>query len=361
MAALREKLGAIFPPAREAEIAHAWSGVLGVARDWCVTVGADRRHGLAWAGGYVGEGVAAANLAGRTLRDLLLDVDSPITRSPWVGGAPRSWEPEPLRGRASGALCAVSPCRQRGAAPRATLPGGGGARCSHRARLTNSIDGHGLPTLIYERNDRVARITFNRPEHLDTIVPPMPDELQEAVEQAVADEQVRVIVLRGAGRAFCAGFDFGEGFHHWDEMLTTDGRWDPGKDFIGATTASLGPVPKFMSLWRAPKPVIAQVHGWCVGGGSDMALCADLVIASEDARIGTPYSRAWGCYLSGMWLYRLGLTKAKEYALTGKPLSGLEAVEAGLINAAVPFSELEATVAREADRLAGLPRDSWRR
>src|ERR1700722_4915732 len=114
-------------------------------------------------------------------------------------------------------------------------------------------------TLIYERNERVARITFNRPERLNTIVPPMPDELQEAVEQAVADERVRVIVLRGAGRAFCAGFDFGEGFHHWDEMLTTNGRWDPGKDFIGAGAG--GPTQKFMSIWRTPKPVIAQVHG----------------------------------------------------------------------------------------------------
>ena len=66
-----------------------------------------------------------------------------------------------------------------------------------------------------------------------------------------------------------------------------------------------------MSLWRSPKPVIAQVHGWCVGGGSDMALCADLVIASEDARIGTSYSRMWGCYLTGMWLYRLGLTQGQ--------------------------------------------------
>ena len=92
-----------------------------------------------------------------------------------------------------------------------------------------------------------------------------------------------------------------------------------------------------MSIWRTPKPVIAQVHGWCVGGGSDMALCADLIIASEDAQIGTPYSRIWGCYLSGMWLYRLGLTKAKEHALTGKPLSGREAADVELINAAVPF------------------------
>ncbi len=97
VAALTDKLGAMFPPAREAELTHAWSGVLGVARDWCVTVGADRRNGLAWAGGYVGEGVAASNLAGRTLRDLVLGEDSPITRSPWVGGARRSWEPEPLR------------------------------------------------------------------------------------------------------------------------------------------------------------------------------------------------------------------------------------------------------------------------
>ena len=110
-----------------------------------------------------------------------------------------------------------------------------------------------------------------------------------------------------------------------------------------------------MSIWRTAKPVIAQVHGWCVGGGSDMALCADLVIASEDAQIGTPYSRIWGCYLSGMWLYRLGLTKAKEHALTGRPLSGREAAEVELINAAVPFERLEAAVADQAQQLASIP------
>ena len=149
-----------------------------------------------------------------------------------------------------------------------------------------------------------------------------------------------MIVLRGAGRSFCAGYDFAGGFHHWDESLTTDGRWDPGKDFALAASP-YGPTQRFMSMWRTPKPVIAQVHGWCVGGGSDMALCADLIIASEDAQIGTPYSRVWGCYLSGMWLYRLGLTKAKEHALTGKPLSGREAADVELINAAVPFEDLE--------------------
>jgi enoyl-CoA hydratase len=86
-----------------------------------------------------------------------------------------------------------------------------------------------------------------------------------------------------------------------------------------------------------------------------MALCADLVIASDDARIGTPYSRMWGCYLTGMWLYRLGLTRAKEYALTGRPLSGVEAAEAGLINRSVPFAGLEAEVGAEAARLAAIP------
>jgi enoyl-CoA hydratase len=210
-------------------------------------------------------------------------------------------------------------------------------------------------TLLYGEADAVATITLNRPDSLNTIVPPMPEEVEAAVERAVRDEAVKVIVVRGAGRAFCAGYDFGDGFHHWDEALATDGEWDPGKDFVAATAPALAPTQKLMSIWRAPKPVIAQVHGWCVGGGSDFALCADLVIASEDARIGTPYSRMWGAYLSGMWLYRLGLAKAKEYALTGKPLSGAEAAEVELINRAVPFERLEQTVAEAARELAAIP------
>jgi enoyl-CoA hydratase len=210
-------------------------------------------------------------------------------------------------------------------------------------------------TLLYAVDDAVATITLNRPEALNTIVPPMPDEIEAAVGAAVRDERVKVMILRGAGRAFCGGFHFGAGFHHWDEYITTDDEWDPGKDFAFATAPTLAPTQKFMGLWRAPKPVIAQVHGWCVGGGSDYALCADLVIASEDARIGTPYSRMWGAYLSGMWIYRLGLTRAKEFALTGKPLSGREAADVGLINAAVPFAELEATVQRTARQLASIP------
>jgi enoyl-CoA hydratase len=210
-------------------------------------------------------------------------------------------------------------------------------------------------TLLYDTDGAIATITLHRPDRLNTIVPPMPDELEAAVTRAVRDREIKVIVLRGAGRAFCAGYDFSEGFHHWDESINTDGQWDPGKDFVFATAPALSPTQKFLSLWRSPKPVIAQVHGWCVGGGSDMALAADLVIASEDARIGTPYSRMWGCYLSGMWLYRLGLTRAKEYALTGKPLSGREAADVGLINRAVPFERLEAEVRATAEQLAGIP------
>lgn len=210
-------------------------------------------------------------------------------------------------------------------------------------------------TLLYETEGRVATLTLNRPERLNTIVPPMPDEIEQAVAAANRDPEVRVIVLRGAGRGFCGGFDFSGGLSHWQDAVSTDGHWDPGRDMIHMTSAFTGPVPKFMSLWRSPKPVIAQVHGWCVGGGSDMALCADLVIVAEDAHIGTPYSRVWGCYLTGMWLYRLGLTRAKELALSGRDLSGAEAAAIGLVNRAVPFGDLEETVRAEAEALARIP------
>lgn len=210
-------------------------------------------------------------------------------------------------------------------------------------------------TILYSVSDAVATITLNRPERLNTIVPPMPDEFQAAITEATRDARVKVIVVRGAGRSFCAGYDFGGGFHHWDDQMTTDGAWDPGKDFVMATAPTESPTQKFMSMWRCPKPVIAQVHGWCVGGGSESALCADIVIASDDARFGTPYARMWGAHLSGMWIYRLGLAKAKEYALTGKAISGKDAAAIGLINKSVPFAELEAEVARQAAQLASIP------
>jgi enoyl-CoA hydratase len=210
-------------------------------------------------------------------------------------------------------------------------------------------------TLLYEVDDAVAVVTLNRPEHHNTIVPPMTDELEDAVHRAGLDPAVKVIILQGAGRSFCAGFDFSAGFHHWDDRLSTEGRWDPGKEFIATTSPTLGWVPKFMALWRSPKPVIAQIHGWCLGGGSEMSLCADIVIASEDTRIGTPYSRMWGCHHAGMWVYRLGLARAKELALTGRSLSGREAADIGLINRAVPFADLQHEVWTLARQLTTIP------
>lgn len=210
-------------------------------------------------------------------------------------------------------------------------------------------------TLLYSTAGPVATITLNRPEHLNTIVPPMPDEIEAAVGLAERDRDIKVIVLRGAGRAFSGGYDFGGGFQHWGEAMMTAGKWDPGKDFAMVTARETGPTQKFMAIWRASKPVIAQVHGWCVGGASDYALCADIVIASEDAVIGTPYSRMWGAYLTGMWLYRLSLAKVKWHALTGRPLTGVQAAEVELINEAVPFERLEARVAEIATELARIP------
>jgi enoyl-CoA hydratase len=210
-------------------------------------------------------------------------------------------------------------------------------------------------TILYSVDGPVAWITLNRPDRLNTIVPPMPDEVQDAVGLAIRDAGVKVIVVRGAGRAFCAGYDFGGGFEHWGRWLETDGRWDPGKDFVMSTTPEISPTQKLMCVWRSPKPVIAQVHGYCVGGGSDFALCADLVVASEDAVIGTPYSRIWGAYLSGMWIYRLGLARTKFHALTGRPLTGRQAADVELINEAVPFASLEARVAELATELARIP------
>ena len=208
--------------------------------------------------------------------------------------------------------------------------------------------------VMYSTSGSIATITLNRPEYLNAIVRPMWTQLDHFIAEANRDPEIKVIVLRGAGRAFCAGFDFGADGDM--AAVRNEGQaWDPGRDAIGVTNRWDAPVPNFMGLWSSPKPTIAQVHGWCVGGGSDMALSSDLVIAAEDAQIGTPYSRMWGCYLTAMWVYRLGLAKAKEYALTGKPLSGAEAAEVELINQAVPGDQLDETVAELAEQLSSIP------
>ena len=212
-------------------------------------------------------------------------------------------------------------------------------------------------TIKYETKDRIATITLNRPDKFNTIRPPMWDELELAIRRANHDQDVRVIILQGAGETFCAGFDFSDNLDHFDMVgLNMDpDHYYPGVDMITATDPSIAPVPKFMSIWRSLKPVITKVHGWCVGGGSEMALCGDFVIASEDARFGTPYSRVWGCHLTGMWIYRLGLTKAKQFALTGDSVSGEEAERIGLINEACPLEDLDERTQFWAERMAKIP------
>ena len=213
----------------------------------------------------------------------------------------------------------------------------------------------GFENIIYETERGRARITLNRPEKLNAMSTRLQAELSEALWEADNDTAVHSVILRGAGRAFCAGYDFGGGFAHWGDAMTTDGKWDPGKDFATITARETGPHQKFMAIWRASKPVIAQVHGWCVGGASDFALSADIVIASDDAVIGTPYSRMWGAYLSGMWLYRMSFAKAKWHSLTGEPLTGREAADVELINESVPFERLEERVAEVAAMLSRIP------
>ena len=208
--------------------------------------------------------------------------------------------------------------------------------------------------VLYSTTGAIATITLNRPEKYNTLRPSLLEDLDDALRQANTDKEIKVIILEGAGDAFCAGFDFSGGLEHFDENITEE-KYDPGLDVDMVVNPYKSYLTQFMGLWRGLKPVIAKVHGYCMGGGSEMALCADLVIASDDARIGTPYSRVWGCHLSGMWVYRLGLAKAKYYALTGEWVSGEEAARIELINESVPLEELDQTVQALAEKLANIP------
>ena len=207
--------------------------------------------------------------------------------------------------------------------------------------------------VLYKTEEAIATITLNRPEKYNTLRGEVIQGLDAALREANSDNAIKVIILEGAGDSFCGGFDFSDGLEHYGG-IKEDG-YDPGMDVHNVANQYTSYLHAFMGLWRGQKPTIAKVHGYCVGGGSEMALCADLVIASEDARIGTPYSRVWGCHLSGMWVYRLGLAKAKYYALTGEWISGKEAAEIELINFAVPLEELDARVQKEAEKLASIP------
>ena len=207
--------------------------------------------------------------------------------------------------------------------------------------------------VLYDKKDGIATITLNRPSKANTLRFEIIEGLDECLKDANTDPSVKVIVLEGNGDNFCGGFDFSGGLEHY-EGITEEG-YDPGYDVQMVTDRYLSYVPKFMGLWRGAKPTIAKVHGYCVGGGSELALCADLVVAADDARFGTPYARVWGCHLTGMWVYRLGLAKAKYYALTGEWISGKEAAKVELINFSYPLEELDERVHELATKLTQIP------
>jgi enoyl-CoA hydratase len=207
--------------------------------------------------------------------------------------------------------------------------------------------------ILYANAGPIVTITLNRPKQLNTIRPDLVLGLDDALRKANLDRDVKVIVLEGAGDSFCAGAEFSAGLEHFEAFR--ESGYDPGMDMFAATNSYLSAFPRFMGLWRGLKPTIAKVHGYCLGAGSDLALCADLVIASHDARFGTPYARVWGCHMTGMWVYRLGLAKAKYYALTGEWISGKDAAEADLINFSYPLEELDDRVAALAGKLATIP------
>jgi enoyl-CoA hydratase len=230
-----------------------------------------------------------------------------------------------------------------------------------------------LETLTYEVDGRVARITLNRPERGNGITLEMPRELADCVERANLDPEVHVIALAGNGTGFCGGYDLvasAERMSNDARRETSDERagspldpaviaanhapnsaWDPVTDFQMMSRNVRG----FMSLFHSDKPVVCKVHGYCVAGGTDMALCSDLLVVAEDAKIGYPPARVWGVPTTALWAYKLGPTRAKRLLLTGDSITGREAVAWGLATDWAPAAELDAAFESLLERVARIP------
>ncbi len=209
-------------------------------------------------------------------------------------------------------------------------------------------------TVLYQVNDRVATITLNRPERLNAINDKLPSDLRHAVEAADKDPDVHVIVLQGAGKGFCGGYDLVNYAEAKGEIEgSQEMPWDPTLDYRMMS----GNTHDFMSLWRSNTPTICKIHGAAAAGGSDIALCCDLIVMADDARIGYPPARVWGIPTTMMWVYRLGIEKAKRMLFTGDLVTGKEAEEMGLILKSIPEEQLDAEVARLCDRIKGVPRN----
>jgi enoyl-CoA hydratase len=204
-------------------------------------------------------------------------------------------------------------------------------------------------SIRYEIQGRTAFITLDRPERLNAIDFHMPGEISKAVSLANDDRRVHVIVLRGEGRAFCAGYDLKE---FAERGTGTQGTvWDPIRDYASMKSNT----DDFMSLFRSLKPTICKVHGYAIAGGSDIALCCDLLLMADDAKIGYMPARVWGCPTTAMWVYRLGAERAKRMLLTGDTIDGRQAAEWGLVLESVPPAALDGRVMELADRIAGVP------
>lgn len=203
------------------------------------------------------------------------------------------------------------------------------------------------------QNPRIARIRLNRPERLNAITNQTPRDLRAAVAWAEANKAVHVIIVEGAGKGFCGGYDLVDSAETLQEhpCQQESTPWDPMVDyaFMKQNTED------FMSLWRCSKPTIAKVHGAAVAGGSDIALCCDLLVMADDARIGYMPTRVWGCPTTAMWTFRLGFARAKQLMFTGDTLSGIQAAEWGLANLSVPPDQLEVATLKLANRISGVP------
>ncbi|HEY1457061.1 MAG TPA: crotonase/enoyl-CoA hydratase family protein [Solirubrobacteraceae bacterium] len=206
-------------------------------------------------------------------------------------------------------------------------------------------------TLRTETSERVRSIVLSRAGEYNTITPALRDELALAISEADGDPGVAAILLRAEGPAFCAGYGLDWATEAQIGERQSGAVWDSVTDMrlIG------GFVEVFQKLWYAKKPTIAAVGGWCIGGGTDMVLCADLIIAGDDARFGYPPARVWGTPTTAMWVYRLGFQTAKRYLLTGDEISAQRALEIGLVCETVPASELAERAFALAARVARLP------
>jgi len=208
-----------------------------------------------------------------------------------------------------------------------------------------------METLRTETAEGVREIVLCRADAYNTITPALRDELAAAIDAADADRDVHAILLRAEGPAFCAGYALDWGTSAQAGEKRSERVWDSVADMrmIGSF------VDTYMKLWYAKKPTIAAVQGWCIGGGTDMVLCADLIVAGEGASFGYPPSRVWGTPTTAMWVYRMGLERAKRYLLTGDEIPARTAAEIGLVLEVVPDAALQSHARALARRIARVP------